>query len=124
MNNLDHFTKVKQMLQDKKFPTPNDMLLAFTELSAFTEDLLKLVEQLTQKIEAIESDREARMIAIMQRVDLHYAILNTLQRTLVEKQLCTNKDLDKHFAATIEEMKAAAEKALKEKETTDSIISG
>ncbi|MCF1193370.1 hypothetical protein LRR18_17405, partial [Mangrovimonas sp. AS39] len=70
-NKLDYFTKVKQLVHDGKFPTTNDMLLAFEEMSSFIEDLLKTVEELTGKIDQIESDREARLKAALQRLDLH-----------------------------------------------------
>lgn len=121
-NKLDYFTKVKQLVHDGKFPTTNDMLLAFEEMSSFIEDLLKTVEELTGKIDQIESDREARLKAALQRLDLHLALLNTFQTLMLEKNFCTKEDLDRHFQETIQFMRDAAENAMKQKEqeSTDS----
>lgn len=113
MAELKHFTKVKELLEDKKFPTTNDLLLSFTELSEYIESLLNNIEELNLQLEASESKREVTVKYCLQRLELHFAMLRTFQHALVESKVIRAEQLDEIFKKVVLEMKQKAEEAAK-----------
>ncbi len=110
---LKHFTKVKELLEDKKFPTTNDLLLVFTELSSYIDSLLTNIAELNAALELKEADREVLIKHLVQRQELHHALLRTFQTAFVESKVIRAEQLEEIFKGIVIEMKQKAEEAAK-----------